>query len=377
MKNLSADGLRGTAALCVAISHFITAYLPTMMHKTHPSLFQENKNPSTLFEIFTSPLFSIFYNGHFAVLIFFVLSGYVLTLPYFTDSASSRTILSKRLWGRYLRLNLPIAAAIAISFLVYQLGFYHNISAAQLSGSSTWFDLFYQPGITALMAIKEGVYSSILLGQSQLLPPVWTLKIEFIGSLYILLFYILKPKNKLLLPTIIVFGLLYAFHKESSIYFLAIFFGSFISLIKVSTNTRAILFCFGVYLGGFQFDSALYDYLPKILAWERKTFYNSLGAIFLTTAVVNGFGEKFFTSKIIQFLGKISFSIYLLHFIILCSISSFIYLTLPQKEIYLAINFVVYIALCFVFSKLFEVSVDRLSIRAAHRFSTYIFRRSK
>ncbi len=66
---------------------------------------------------------SIFYNGHFAVLIFFVLSGYVLTMPYYNQDESSG-VLSKRLWGRYLRLNIPIFFAISISYVVYVSGLY-------------------------------------------------------------------------------------------------------------------------------------------------------------------------------------------------------------------------------------------------------------
>lgn len=377
MKNLNADGLRGTAALCVAISHFITAYLPTMMHKTHPGLFRGNDNPSILFDIFTFPLVSIFYNGHFAVLIFFVLSGYVLTLPYFSNPSIYKTILLKRLWGRYFRLNIPIAAAIAISFVIYQLGFYQNIPAGKISGSSGWFDLFYQPGLTALMAIKEAVYSSITLGQSQFLPPVWTLKVEFIGSLYVLLFYILKPKNYLLLPIAIALILLHVVHRESSIYFFAIFFGSLISLARVNRKMKPYLFFIGIYFGGFQFESVLYDYLPQILIWERKTFYNTLGAVFLTTSIVSGFGEKFFTSRIIQFLGKISFSIYLLHFIILCSISSFLYVALPQGEVFLMLNFLIYLSLCLISSRIFEVVVDHYSINISHQFASYVQLRSR
>ena len=39
MKNKSADGLRGIAALNVAISHFVAAFLPMMLYKNYLTLF--------------------------------------------------------------------------------------------------------------------------------------------------------------------------------------------------------------------------------------------------------------------------------------------------------------------------------------------------
>jgi peptidoglycan/LPS O-acetylase OafA/YrhL len=82
--DFSADGLRGIAAANVAISHFIAAFLPSVLHSHYPDVFQKNLNPSLLFQFIEHPLVSIFYNGHFAVVIFFVLSGYVLVLPYWS-----------------------------------------------------------------------------------------------------------------------------------------------------------------------------------------------------------------------------------------------------------------------------------------------------
>lgn len=69
---MCADGLKGVAAFNVVVAHFVAAFLPMMLHKNYPTVFAENLNPSNLFEILTSPIFSIFYNGHFAVLIFFL-----------------------------------------------------------------------------------------------------------------------------------------------------------------------------------------------------------------------------------------------------------------------------------------------------------------
>lgn len=378
MKNKCADGLRGITAFNVAVNHFVAAFLPMMLYPNYPTLFSQNTNPSYLFEVITSPIVSIFYNGHFAVLIFFVLSGYVLTLPYFTNNNNSKIILKKRLRGRYIRLNIPITVAILASFLVYKFGLYSNIEAANISGSVNWLKTFFPEGITTLNTAQEAFYKAILFGEGTLVPPLWTLKIEFIGSLYILLFYIFKPKSAIATPLLIACCLMYAIHLQDSIYYFAICAGSLLNNLTVYSKYKIFIFSLGFYFGGFQFDSLVYNYLPSlnflgVEVWDKKTFYNAIGAVLVALSVIQGFGSKVFESRIFQFLGKISFSIYLIHFIVLCSLYSCVYIHLPQSKLFLGINFALYVFVCFIVSMVFEKIVDKGAINISHKFSSRIF----
>lgn len=377
MKNKRVDGLRGIAALNVLLAHFIAAFLPMMLFKNYPTLFAENSNPSQLFEILTSPIISIFYNGHFAVLIFFVLSGYVLTLPFFDGNKEYRAILQKRLWGRYFRLNIPIGFAILSSYIIYRLGLYSNIQAAKISGSINWLDSFFHDIITPDIFFKELVFDSILYGKNNLIPPLWTLKIEFIGSIYILLFYISKPKNFVFIPLLIASTLIYALHLQDSIYYFAIFAGSFLSSFKKLSRYRIIIFIIGIYFGGFQSHSVAYEFLPNLSIinteiWDKKTLYNSAGAVLTTLSVLLGFGSKLFESMIFQYLGRISFSIYLLHFIVLCSISSYLHIHFPMNMLTLILNFTLYMSICFFISTVFERIIDRWAIHISSKISITI-----
>ena len=82
-KDRNADGLRGIAALNVTISHFLCAFLPMVMHGIYPGVFKAADHPDAVTRILSNPLVSLLYNGHYPVVVFFVLSGYVLTIPYF------------------------------------------------------------------------------------------------------------------------------------------------------------------------------------------------------------------------------------------------------------------------------------------------------
>lgn len=375
MKDNSLDGLRGLAALNVAISHFVCAFLPSMLYKNYPTIFTADNNQSTLFYIITSPLISLIYNGHFPVLIFFVLSGYVLTLPYFQEDSNTST-LKKRLWGRYIRLNIPIASAILISFLFYKLGLYHNIQAAKISGSLNWLSTFYPGGLKFSQFISEALYSSILFGNAIFIPPLWTLRIEFIGSIYLLIFYLIKPQHHNLIPSLTAFALLYLTHKSEAIYFYAILAGSFLNLFHSNKKLNPLLLVIGLYFGSFQFNSQPHDILPFISIFDQKTFYNTLGAILTVYAIKNGFGSTFFQTRPLIFLGKISFSFYLIHFIILCSISSYLYTKFSNNPLHLISLFTIYIAICIITSKIFELIIDNPSINISHKFTKFLFQQN-
>jgi len=380
MKNKSADGLRGIAALNVAITHFVAAFLPSMLHKNYPSAFPANPAPDTAFNIVTSPLATILYNGHFAVLIFFALSGYVLTMPYFSAQPQTQAqvqVLQKRFWGRYLRLNIPIAVAVLLSWALYHVGLYANQQVAPVSGSTRWLTVFYQDGITASTMLREASYESLVMGAATLVPPLWTLKVEFIGSLYVLAFYLARPRRTLA-PMLMAFLMLYAVHKEESIYYYVIFLGASLNAIRIGPSAKLLLCALGLYFGSFQFESAAYDFLPMLYLhgvdlWDKKNFYNAIGALCLTAAVVQGFGQAVFEHRIVQFLARISFSLYLLHFMILCSLAANFYLYFPQTKVFLAANFVLYLGVCFIAALLFEKYIDRRAIHVSHRFSSKLF----
>lgn len=372
MKNTSADGLRGLAALSVTITHFIAAFLPSLLFYNYGALFPRPVEPGPLAGAFGSPVFTLFYNGHFPVLIFFVLSGYVLTLPWF-ERADAGPVLQRRLWSRYLRLNLPIVAALGLAWLVYRAGWMHAGEAAQLSGSTNWLASFYPAGLSGVTALKEALFGSIVLGSASFLPPLWTLKIEFIGSIYILLFFLAKPARHTLLPMALACLLLHAVHAEQSIYYIALFAGAALHRVRLTGAGRLAVLALGLYFGAYQHFRAMYGFLPDPQIWDVKSFYNALGAACVCAAVLSGLGSGLLNRPVVQFLGRISFSIYLLHFIVLCSLSAAFYTHFPRDALHIGIGFIVYLAACVGAAWLFERWVDRPAIALSRRFGAMLF----
>lgn len=364
--NKSADGLRGIAAMCVVIAHFFDAFLPALQHKNFPQMFFENPNPSVLFKIFQLPIFSVFYNGHFAVLVFFVLSGYVLSMPYFRKN---HDVIKNRIWGRYIRLNIPIVVALIIAYLVFRFNGYFNIQASILSGSVSWLRQLIPASLSAHEFLKIALYKSILFGDHTLDTTLWTLKIEFIGSLYLLLFY-LCCGERVKISTFFAIFLLFLFYQQDSIYYIAIFLGALINIIKV--KNKLFIFLLGMYFGAFQYENPIFNFLPTPGIFDVKTFYNTLGAFCVVLAVGYDFGRQFFELRAIQFLGRISFSSYLLHPIILTSLACYLYIHLPKTTSSLLLIFLIYIAFLLVCSYFFEKHIDRFAIKSSHKFAAYM-----
>ncbi|MBM3857189.1 MAG: acyltransferase [Verrucomicrobia bacterium] len=377
IKNKNADGLRGIACLAVALNHFVGAFFPTLLYRVYPDSFLKAAHPSFFETVFSLPAMTLFYNGSFPVMIFFVLSGYVLAAPYYHPNHDT-TRLHRRLWGRYLRLNIPIATSILISFFVYQCHGYFNTSAAmEISPSQPWLRTFFQPGVSQMTALQDMIWQSLALGEATFNPVYWSLKAEFIGSIYLLIFYIITPKRWQFLFLLLLMWLIYFFDRTTStpVFIYAILLGSLLNLIRVPKNFYLLFVIIGIFFGALQEASPFYHIFPPVLKWYRPYFYNAIGALFITGPIVQGFGTKFFQSRAMQFLGTISFPLYLLHFIVLCSFSCWLYLILPQQPIMLALNFALYLLVAISLSLLFEKYVDQPAIKLAHHFTSFLFKK--
>ncbi|MDI4646495.1 acyltransferase family protein [Cohnella hashimotonis] len=328
MKNryLQLDALRGLAAAIVVLGHVYA------VHAEHSAM------AALLFESSFSP-FVFLVNGHAAVIFFFVLSGFVLSLPIL---GSRKVAYGGYIVKRFFRIYVPyiISIAIAIPLLAYAPKF-----------QSELFPPAYNANWTHSLNVKEIVSHVIAIGPFRTVDlngVIWTLvhemRISIVFPFVVLILLARKWGTTLiLLPALsamsamaisyahidaadtlhylsfFILGMLIAKYKSELIgfigerlahirwvFWIAGFFvfnyGSFIEKSLAGTQTA---FPFGWMAGDYTYAIGVCAILVLSLSSPRATYW--------------------LTRKPPVFLGKISFSLYLYHFLILLSFMHYFY----------------------------------------------------
>lgn len=372
-RNRAADTVRGVAAIGVMNAHFLAAFFPGSLHSFYPGPFRFAEGSVAIpdpIEI----ILSLLYSGHFGVMVFFVMSGFVLSQPFFADD---KPALSRRLFGRYLRLNLPIAASIAIAFAMAMAGLYFNADVAAETGNMRWLARYYDSdNMTFQNFAWDFFIGGAFEGSATFNPPLWSLKVELLGSLLLLAVLCLTPRQHffpaLAICSFITFALFHA--TAEFLWMVSMFLGAAIHRIpRTWIEQKGLVVAalvLGVFLGGYQHDSALYAWIPNIADIPAKSLANVAGALLLLTPILL-FDYKILHSRMGDFLGRISFAVYLLHFPILCSIACYLYLNLEGPAMPI-VTYLVYAGVTIIAAYFFERFVDRPSQRLASRFGRHM-----
>lgn len=195
------DGVRGLAALIVTLDHLF-------WHLIGP-LFQGWKSfpPDAHSSLFQLPGPSIIFSARAMVPLFFVISGYCISLSSIrarsTNPSPLLTTLSTSVFRRGLRLMLPVAAIALFSQLVYACGGYdawpEHFDAASLPSSSSEDDDFSPLAhATYLVAYAGSLFDQVLTGTRcpgtgtadcpvGLNGQLWTIPLELRGSFVVYL----------------------------------------------------------------------------------------------------------------------------------------------------------------------------------------------
>ena len=167
------EALRGLAAIVVLIHHLLLAFFP----KFHGLRF-----PQELWSLYGTPLFALV-NGSAAVVLFFVLSGFVLTIGAFRDNSYLSLIVGAL--KRWPRLVVPILAVNLISGALAGAGFYWNTAAASSIGS-TWLGAFFKEESGFWQSIgaaaADGSVLTFIASHDYYNSNLWTMYYEFFGS---------------------------------------------------------------------------------------------------------------------------------------------------------------------------------------------------
>lgn len=336
------DSLRGLAAIAVILSH-LALVLPSIY------LIEKLKN---------TPL-HIFWAGHEAVILFFILSGYVLSLPYLNNKTPKyKAFFTKRV----CRIYLPYIVSISIGILCMGM-FAHN----KIPELSKWFnDIWANP-----VPLREIIDHIIMLGNFKsyaINNIIWSLVHEMRISIIfpIIMFIVIKLNWK----TSIVVGL-----SCSLVYFLTWIIS--LKLFKYNITEYDTSYILTLHYVGFfilgsllaKHKQHLHDAYVKITTIKRISFlvigllaytytwWFMPNVFYLHFSFINDWMIAIGCSVIIlsslnstrlkillllrpiQFTGKISYSLYLFHMIILIVMINAFYGKMPINLI-LGISFI-------------------------------------
>ncbi|MEC5180494.1 acyltransferase family protein [Arthrobacter sp. CG_A4] len=349
------DGLRGIAALVVVACHVLST-LPGI-----GSVVSGNRSAGLTttgeWAVF-SPL-HVLWNGTPAVHVFFVLSGFVLVLP-FTRPGAVRN------WAQYyakrlLRLYLPAWASLAVAVALISI-----IPRSASPLQSPWADI-YVIGPSMGQVFKD---SLLLLTASTINTPLWSLKWEVAFSLllpaYVLIalrwrrFWHVKIGIALLLTVV---G---ALQDQEWLTYLPIFaigaiLGTERDRIRELTQSWPPLAWFVVAAAGLFLANAEWTSPGQPIAAVEAVV--TVGSVLIVVLFVScRSAKRLGDAAVAQWLGRVSFSLYLVHLpIILAGVTLLRAVSLPLA---LAVSVAASFLAATLFYRYVEQPAHRLSMAA-------------
>lgn len=333
------DGLRGIAATIVFIEHFmltIPVFSDVFMQSASTAN-PANLTPASLAWWLSYTPLHIIWQGTGAVYIFFILSGYVLTLPSVrmlarTPGTIPEQVVTTRLSGYYirriLRLYLPVWGAILLALAAFTLVPRHPAPASNMS---SWL-LQRSAASTTLEPLDIAQDATLIFGAGETVSPLWTLQWEVWFSLLLPLFALIALRFRHRSATLILIALalvtLGAFSGVSEALYLPMFLlGATLATAHGRISTLAsrltpfmrltllvaalILITSRWVLLGFAFTPHSFQFTVT------TTLLGALIIVFL--ALHSPLISRMLSSRPLVTLGRFSFSLYLVHEPILVS----------------------------------------------------------
>lgn len=379
------EGARAVAALIVVFNHFIAAFFPAMysakFNDVHVTLFEAH--------ILLSP-FNIFFQGNFAVCIFFIISGFVLSYGFFKFK-DSHWIISRAI-RRYFRLLIPVSFIIFLGYLGMKFSLFYTVNVVKIS-HSTWLAALWNFSPSFLGMLGSAFYRVFFSYDNSYNTVLWMMTYEFLGSFLIFTILAFFGRSKFRYVVYISLSILFIMKFET--YYLAFILGMVMSDIyskkdnifekNFGTVLSAILGLIGLLLGsypmGVLMNNTTYALLNLNFILNPAVFWHVIGAfLFLVAIFSSGKLKTIFSNRKLVFLGEISFSIYLVHVLVLSSFSCYLFLILYPHLSYLLsfiIIFILSIPLIIFVAYFVTKYIDRPGIRFSYLVYDFVFPRRK
>lgn len=367
------DGLRGVAACVVVMHHFFLAFFPAI-HSGLP------KYAHADWDLWVSrnPL-DLLFAGNFAVAVFFVLSGFVLSYRFFAkgDTAYPTAAAVKR----YVRLIFPIAFSLLAGYVLLKLGWFYNDDIFSVTKSDYWLGRNWNFEPNFFVMLRQIIYGALITFHFSYNDVLWTMKWEFFGSL--LVFANLALIGRVRHRWVFYVALILVFWKT---WYLAFVLGmvlcdlyhhghAFARELLSLRIVSVMLIIFGLLLGSYPnadvtgtwYELIRFDYFGTL----HYQLYHVIGAALLMLGLLYFRPLQWVLSRRpMVWIGKISFAMYVMHFIVITSLSSYLFTVFYPEHSYeraVAIVFGLTWAALIPLSYLVYRFVDAPGIRVANQ----------
>ncbi|WP_242214352.1 acyltransferase [Bacillus cereus group sp. BfR-BA-01383] len=318
------DSLRGIAAIIVLLGHFL-ALFPILGKKVMYSTY--------------GAYFSILWQGHSAVIIFFVLSGFVLSLPFYKGTEFN---YSKYLIKRVCRIYIPYIVILFIAIGI-KLGIHSKIGT--IPGLVQWgswnIEVSFNRVMDHILFLREFNSDAFIM-------VIWSLVHEMRISIVfpLIIFLLLKVNWKVsigiaMFLSVIGYLLMKNIPSEFNIpvstnYFITLHYSSMFIigallaknreyLVSKIINSKVKYILLPLGLLFFSYPRIPFMLLSKLIGeidYELYLiiidWYICFGAVLIIlSALSSKLFSKLLLIKPVQFIGEISYSLYLVHPIVL------------------------------------------------------------
>lgn len=317
MRVRSIDGLRGIACLAVVCFHFF---------------YETFKNSLSFYK---SNTICFLFDGRLAVSIFFIISGYALSVSFIRHRNIES--IARSAIKRWPRLSIPVLSSAIIIYLLSHTGLIFNQNAARILNSD-WLAEFlrYKP-INLDYIVKFSFIDVYKKHVSHSLNPfLWTMHYEMIGSVLLFFMFFLMYMGLSFLSIPIALVAISLLIKKSFLVLICFIIGYILCFIKnkspefVNFKKTEILFFITLFFMSIFFKGLYYSEL----------FIPIKAAAICFVALSSQQISELLESNPVQYLGKISFPLFIFQFPVLVSFSSYLmvnYYTHPSLPLSLVI----------------------------------------
>jgi peptidoglycan/LPS O-acetylase OafA/YrhL len=369
------DGIRGVAAFAVMIHHLVFAFLPAFYTLDKNTAHMGNQREAWLGD----SLVSVFINGNFAVCLFFVLSGYVLSRQFFL-SGQIETLVSGAS-RRFIRLYVPVAVTILLAYLLLKAGWFYNVPASKVAHSESWMGNMWVIDNPEQKLLAALTYATMFKGDNTFNYALWSISYEFYGSLLVFTFLALtfNTRNRAL-PLL---ALMIYFIAFGMYYYLAFLVGIALHFTKhweirhrlwnIVCSTLILLL--GLVMGAHPVTGSWLPDVPQQQYGGPTELYHVAGStLLLISVLMSPRLQRFFSVRPVRFLGYISFCLYLLHPLIIGTFGCFLMLKLYPQIAYMRAVMLSFATTC-VFAVIAAYFMTNLVDKKGVQLSKYVYHR--